>query len=156
MAKEKTEKEGPSKTREGSAGFSDIEKEAMAERAAELKAAARGGKNKADTEAEVLAKIADMAEEDQAIAKRLHELVKANFPELTPKTWYGMPSYFKDGKSIVFFQSASRFKTRYCTLGFNEAAKLDEGHMWPTAYAMTAMTDTEEKRILALIKQALS
>ena len=110
---------------------------------------------KADGEADVLAKIAEMADADRAIAERLHALVKATAPTLSPKTWYGMPAYALDGKIVCFFQPSQKFKTRYCTLGFNDAAKLDDGNMWPTAYALTKWTAADEKKIGALVKRAM-
>lgn len=123
-----------------SSGFSDTEKAAMKERAKELKAEARANKSKAEGEADLLAKIEGMAEPDRSIAKRLHELIKINAPILTPKTWYGMPAYARDGKVVCFFQSGQKFESRYCTLGFNDSAKLDEGSMWPTAFALVTLT----------------
>jgi uncharacterized protein YdhG (YjbR/CyaY superfamily) len=134
-----------------SAGFSVEERAAMKERARELKAE----KSRADGEKDVLAKIAEMEAPDRAMAKRLHAIVKANAPALAPKTWYGMPAYAnQDGKIVCFFQSAQKFGTRYATFGFNDSAKLDEGAMWPVAFALKALTATEEKRIGALVKQA--
>ena len=130
--------------------FSDEEKAAMKERAREQRAAGR----KADGESDVLAKIAEMEESDRAMAERLHAVVKASAPDLTPKTWYGMPAYAKDGKVVCFFQSAQKFKTRYATFGFSDLAKLDEGAMWPTAYALTELTAADEERIAALVKRA--
>jgi hypothetical protein len=133
-------------------GFTAEEKAAMKERAQELKAA----KSKADGEGAVLAKIAEMAEPDRSMASRLHELIKACAPDLSPKTWYGMPAYAtKDGKVVCFFQSAQKFNTRYATLGFSDAAKLDEGAMWPVAFALKALTPAEEARITTLIKKAV-
>lgn len=123
----------------------------MKERARELKAAASG----ADAEAEVLAKIAEMSEPDRGMAERLHSIVKAKAPSLAPKTWYGMPAYAKDGKVVCFFQSGQKFKTRYATFGFSDSAKLDEGEMWPTAFALKKLGDAEEKRIVALIRKAV-
>ena len=130
----------------------------MKERAQELKAEARRGPraNKADGESAVLAKIAEMPEPDRAMAKRLHAIIKASAPALSPKTWYGMPAYAKDGKVVCFFQSAQKFKSRYATLGFNDEAKLDEGAMWPTAFALKELTAAEEVRISALVKKAVS
>jgi uncharacterized protein YdhG (YjbR/CyaY superfamily) len=138
--------------------FSDEEKAAMKERAREQKAAARRGPraDKADGESDVLAKIAEMPEPDRAIAKRLHEIVKASAPALSPKTWYGMPAYARDGKVVCFFTSADKFKTRYATFGFNDDANLDEGTMWPTAFALTKLTPADEARIGALVKKAVS
>ncbi len=124
----------------------------MKQRVKELKAAARGGK--ADEESDVLAKIAEMLPADRAMAKRLHALIKASTPALSPKLWYGMPAYAKDGKLICFFQPAKKFKTRYATFGFSDAAHLDEGAMWPNAYALLEVTPAVEARIAALVKKA--
>jgi uncharacterized protein YdhG (YjbR/CyaY superfamily) len=124
----------------------------MKERAQELKAEARG----ADGEKAVLAKIAEMPKADRDMAKRLHEIVKASAPELSPKTWYGMPAYARDGKVVCFYQSAHRFKSRYGTFGFSDKANLDEGAMWPTSFAVKELTAAEEARIAALVKQAVS
>ncbi|MFI7499533.1 iron chaperone [Streptomyces sp. NPDC049687] len=139
-------------------GFTDEERDAMKERAKELKASARRGtrSSKADGESEVLAKIAEMPEADRALAERLHSLVKAAAPALSPKLWYGMPAYAKAGKVVCFFQSAQKFKTRYATLGFSDQAALDEDTMWPTAYALTRLTPTDEERISTLLKKAVS
>ena len=137
-------------------GFTDDERAAMKERARELKAAARAEKNKADGESDVLAKIAEMPESDRVMAERLHEIVKASAPALSPKTWYGMPAYAKDGKVVCYFTPASKFKSRYATFGFNDAANLDEGGMWPTAFALTKLTAADEKKIGALVKKAVS
>jgi uncharacterized protein YdhG (YjbR/CyaY superfamily) len=126
----------------------------MKERAQELKAEARANKSKADGEAGVLAKIEEMVEPDKSIAKRLHELVKTNVPGLAPKTWYGMPAYSKEGKAVFFFQSGQKYGTRYCTLGFNDAAMLDEGNMWPTSFALVKLTPEIEERIVELVKRA--
>ncbi len=128
----------------------------MKERARELKAEERSNKDKAAGEADVLAVIAEMPHADRVIAERLHELIKAVAPDLAPKTWYGMPAYAKDGKVVCFFQSAGKFKTRYATLGFAETANLDEGAMWPTAFALKQLTDAEADKISALIKRAAS
>ena len=128
----------------------------MKERAQELKAARRGRAGKADGESDVLAKIAEMPEPDRAMAERIHAIVKASAPDLAPKTWYGMPAYAKDGKVVCFFQSAQKFKARYATLGFNDAANLDDGTMWPTAFALTKLTAADEARIAALVKKAAS
>ncbi|MEV4299179.1 iron chaperone [Microbispora rosea] len=136
-------------------GFTEEERDAMKERAKELKTSARRGA-KADTESEVLAKIAEMPESDRVIAERLHAVIKASAPALTPKLWYGMPAYARDGKMICFFQSAAKFKARYATLGFSDAANLDDGAMWPASYALTELTADVEARIAALLKQALS
>ena len=135
-----------------SKGFTDDERAAMKERAQELKAEAR----KADGESALLAKIAEMPEPDRAMAKRLHAIVKANAPALSPKTWYGMPAYAKDDKVVCFFQSADKFKARYATFGFNDTASLDEGAMWPTSFALKELTAAEEARIGALVKKAVS
>ncbi|WP_084963649.1 DUF1801 domain-containing protein [Thermoactinospora rubra] len=139
-------------------GFTDEERSAMKERARELKASTRRGSRaaKADAEGEVLAKIAEMEEADRVIAERLHEIVKANAPALSPTLWYGMPAYAKNGKNVCFFQPAKKFKTRYATLGFNDPANLDEGTMWPTAYALTELTADAEARIAELVKKAAS
>ena len=139
-----------------SKGFTDEERAAMKERAQELKAEARANKNKADGESDVLAKIAEMSEPDRTMAKRLHAIIKARAPALSPKTWYGMPAYANDGKVVCFFQSAQKFKTRYATLGFMHEANLDEGAMWPTAFALKELTAAEEARIGALVKKAVS
>jgi uncharacterized protein YdhG (YjbR/CyaY superfamily) len=139
-------------------GFTDEERAAMKERVQELKAAARRGPraDKADGESAVLAKIAEMREPDRAMAKRLHAIIKASAPALSPKTWYGMPAYAKDGKVVCFFQTAQKFKTRYATFGFSDEANLDEGAMWPVAFALKELTATEEARISALVKKAVS
>ena len=136
--------------------FSDEEKAAMKERAKELKAEARANKNKAEGESDVLAKIAEMPKADRVQADRIHALVKANAPDLAPRTWYGMPAYAKDGKIVCFFTSADKFKSRYATFGFNEDAKLDEGNMWPTSFALTKLTSAEEAKIAKLLKKAVS
>jgi hypothetical protein len=141
-----------------SAGFSDEERAAMKERAQELKASARRGAGaaKADGESDVLAKIAEMPEPDRVMAERLHALIKASAPGLTPRTWYGMPAYARDGNIVCFFQSAHKFKSRYATLGFTDRANLDDGTMWPTYYAVQELTAAVEERISALVKQAVS
>jgi uncharacterized protein YdhG (YjbR/CyaY superfamily) len=141
-----------------SKGFTDEERAAMKERAQELKAQARRGPraDKADGESDVLAKIAEMPQPDRAMAERLHEIVKASAPALSPKTWYGMPAYAKDGKVLCFFQSAQKFNSRYATLGFSDKANLDEGAMWPTSFALKEFTATEEAKISALVKRAVS
>jgi uncharacterized protein YdhG (YjbR/CyaY superfamily) len=138
-----------------SKGFTDEERAAMKERAQELKAEA-GGKDRADGERDVLAKIAAMAEPDRAMAERLHAIVKASAPALSPKTWYGMPAYAKDGKVVCFFQNAQKFKMRYATFGFSDTANLDEGAMWPVAFALKELTAAEEAKIAALVKEAVS
>jgi uncharacterized protein YdhG (YjbR/CyaY superfamily) len=141
-----------------SKGFTDEERAAMKERAQELKAEARRSPraDQADGESDVLAKIAAMPEPDRAMAKRLHAILKASAPALSPKTWYGMPAYAKDGKVVCFFQSAQKFTSRYATFGFSDEANLDEGAMWPTAFALKELTATEEARIVALVKKAVS
>ena len=147
----------PVKKASKSKGFSDAEKAAMRERAEELKSESRRsrGKNKADGEADVLAKIAKMSGEDRAIAERLHALIRASAPALSPKTWYGMPAYAKEGKVVCFFRAAQMFKERYMTVGFSQDAKLDEGNLWPTAFALTKLTAAEEAKISALVKKAV-
>ena len=145
-----------SATGKKSNGFTAEERAAMKERAKELKAEARAKKDKADGESEVLAKIAEMPQADRALAKRIHAIIKATAPALSPKTWYGMPAYAKDGKVVCFFTSADKFKSRYATLGFNDDANLDEGNMWPTSFALKKLTAAEEKRIGALVKKAVS
>jgi len=139
-------------------GFTDEERGAMKERAQELKAAARRGPRaaKADGESDVLAKIAEMPDLDRAIAERLHAVIKASAPALSPRLWYGMPAYARDGKVLCFFQSAQKFKTRYATLGFSDEANLDKGAMWPTAFALTELTAKDEATIGALVKKAVS
>jgi uncharacterized protein YdhG (YjbR/CyaY superfamily) len=143
--------------RKASKGFTDDERAAMRERAREVKSASRRGSRatKADGESDVLAKIAEMPNHDRAIAERLHAIIKASAPGLSPRTWYGMPAYAKDGKVVCFFQSAHKFKTRYATLGFSDKANLDDGGMWPNAFALKELTATEEARISALVKKAL-
>ena len=139
-----------------SKGFSDEERAAMKERAKELKAEARADKDRADGERDLLAKIAEMPETDRAMGERLHAIITASAPDLTPRTWYGMPAYAKDGKVVCYFTPASKFKERYATFGFNATANLDEGTMWPTSFALTKLTAADEKRIGALVKQAVS
>ncbi len=140
-----------------SEGFTDEERAAMKERARELKAEARANKKKAEGESDLLAKIAEMPEPDRAMAERLHEIVKASAPALSPKTWYGMPAYAnKDGKVVCFFQSAQKFNSRYATFSFSDKANLDEGAMWPTSFALKELTAAEEARIGALVKRAVS
>ncbi len=139
-----------------SKGFTAEERAAMKERAKELKAEARANKDKAEGESDVLAKIAEMPESDRAMAERLHAIIKASAPDLSPRTWYGMPAYAKDGKVVCFFQGAQKFKTRYATLGFSDAANLDEGALWPTAFALKELTPAEEATIVALVKKAVS
>ena len=142
-------------TDQASEGFTDEERAAMKERAQELRAEARASKDKAAGERAVLAKIAEMSEPDRTMAERIHEIVKASAPVLSPKTWYGMPAYARDGKVVCFFQSADKFKARYATLGFDDSATLDEGNMWPTSFALKELTDVEEARIMELVKKAV-
>jgi uncharacterized protein YdhG (YjbR/CyaY superfamily) len=139
-------------------GFTEAERAAMKARARELKTEARRGSRagKADGEGDVLAAIAELPEPDRAMAERLHAIIKAGAPALSPKTWYGMPAYAKDGKVVCFFQSAQKFKTRYATFGFSDSANLDEGSLWPVAFALKELTAAEEARILALVKKAVS
>ena len=154
-AKKATQKSAKSTTASNkkSTGFTDEEKAAMKERAQELKAEAR----KADGESTLLAKVAEMPEPDRSMAKRLHEIVKAGAPDLSPKTWYGMPAYAnKDGKVVCFFQSADKFKSRYATVGFSDEANLDDGAMWPTSFALKELTAAAEAKIGALVKKAVS
>ena len=159
MAERKPAKKGPQKsaksttaTNKKSEGFTDEERAAMKERAKEQKAEAQ----KAEGERAVLAKIAEMPEPDRALAERLHAIIKASAPALSPKTWYGMPAYAKDGKVVCFFQSADKFKSRYATLGFSDKANLDEGAMWPTTFALKELTAANEAKIAALVKKAVS
>ena len=137
-------------------GFTAEERAAMRERAKELKAEARANKKKAEGESDLLAKIAEMQEPDRAMAERLHEIVKASAPALTPKTWYGMPAHAKDGKVVCFFQSAQKFDSRYATLGFSDAANLDEGAMWPTSFALKELSAAEEAKIGELVRRAVN
>lgn len=137
-------------------GFTDAERAAMKERAKELKAEARANKDKAAGERDVLAKIAEMPEPDRSMAERLHAIIKASAPALSPKTWYGMPAYAKDGQVVCFFQSAQKFNARYATFGFSDTANLDEGAMWPTSFALKELTAAEEAKISALVKKAVS
>ena len=138
-------------TSAGSTGFTSAEKAAMKERARELKAEAE----KADFEADLLAKISEMPAADRAMAKKIHALIKSTAPDLTPKTWYGMPAYAKNGKVVCFFQSADKFKARYATFGFSDEAKLDEGNMWATSWALKELTPADEARIGALVRKAV-
>ena len=158
--KKATQKSAKSTTasNEKSEGFTDEERAAMKEYLQEKKAAARRGRgaDKADAESGVLATIAAMPEPDRALGERLHAIIKASAPALSPKLWYGMPAYAKDGKVVCFFQSAQKFKTRYATLGFMHEANLDEGAMWPVAFALKELTAAEEARIGALVKKAVS
>ena len=159
-AKKATQKSAMSTTAIGETfkGFTDEERVAMKERFQELKAAARRSPraDKADGESVVLAKIAEMAEPDRSMGERLHAVIKAVAPTLSPRLWYGMPAYAKDGKVVCFFQSAQKFNTRYATLGFSDAANLDEGALWPVAFALKELTAAEEARIGALVKKAVS
>ncbi len=152
-----TQTSATSTTGKASKGFTDEERAAMRERAQEQKAAARRGPRagKADGESDVLAKIAEMPEPDRGMAERLHAIIKASVPALSPRTWYGMPAYAKDGNVVCFFQSAQKFNTRYATLGFSDKANLDEGAMWPTAFALKELTAADEARIGALVKKAV-
>jgi uncharacterized protein YdhG (YjbR/CyaY superfamily) len=161
-AKKGTQKSAKSTTaiEKKSTGFTDEERAAMKERAQELKAEARRSsrakKDKADGESDVLAKIAEMQGRDRAMAKRLHAIIKASAPALSPKTWYGMPAYAKDGKVVCFFQSAQKFNSRYATFGFSDEANLDKGAMWPTSFALKELTAADEAKIGALVKKAVS
>jgi uncharacterized protein YdhG (YjbR/CyaY superfamily) len=147
---------GTTATGKTSAEWTDEERGAMKERARELKAEARASKDRDAGERDVLAKIAEMPEPDRAMAERIHAIVKASAPDLSPKTWYGMPGYAKGGKVVCFFTPAAKFKERYATFGFNADANLDEGTMWPTAFALTKLTAADEERIAALVKKAVS
>jgi uncharacterized protein YdhG (YjbR/CyaY superfamily) len=149
-AKTRTQKSTKSRTGKASKGFTAEERAAMRERARELKA------GKSDGESDLLAKIAEMPQPDRRIAKRLHAILKASAPDLSPRTWYGMPAYAKDDKVVCFFQSAHKFKTRYATFGFSDKANLDQGTMWPTSFALKQLTAVEEKKIVALVKKAVS
>ena len=143
-------------THKTSKGFTNDERAAMKERAKELKAEARGAAARADGERAVLTKIGEMSAPDRDMAERLHDVIQRSAPSLTPRTWYGMPAYAKDGNVVCFFQSAQKFKTRYATFGFNDTANLDEGGMWPVAFALKELTDAEEASIVALVKKAVS
>jgi uncharacterized protein YdhG (YjbR/CyaY superfamily) len=157
-AKKGTQKSAKRTTATGktSKGFTDEERAAMKERAQELKAEARANKSRADGERDVVAKFAEMDGSDRAMAERLHAIVAASAPALSPKTWYGMPEYAKDGKVVCYFQSAEKFKSRYATFGFSDEANLDEGAMWPTSFALKKLTAADEARIGALVKKAVS
>jgi uncharacterized protein YdhG (YjbR/CyaY superfamily) len=159
--KKPAKKDGKAKTKakakaKASATFTDEERAAMKERARELKAASSRGRGtaKADGESDLLAKIAEMPEPDRSLAERVHSVVQRSAPGLAARTWYGMPAYAKDGKVLCFFQSAQKFKTRYATFGFSDQANLDDGAMWPTAFALTELTDADEARLAALVKRA--
>ena len=156
MAERKPARKGTQKSAKQSRGFTDDERAAMKARAQELKAEERASKNRAEGERDLLAAIAAMKEPDRAMAKRLHSIVQASAPDLWPKTWYGMPAYAKDGRVVCFFKSAGKFNSRYATFGFEEAANLDEGAMWPTSFALTELTPADEKKIAALVKKAAS
>jgi uncharacterized protein YdhG (YjbR/CyaY superfamily) len=147
-----------SETDKPSEGFTDEERAAIKERAQEVKATKRraGRAGKADEQSAVLAKIAEMPEPDRVMAERLHALIMASAPVLTPRLWYGMPAYAKDGKVLCFFQGAHKFKSRYATLGFDDSANLDDGDMWPTAFALTGLSASAEENIAALVKKAVS
>ena len=151
-------REGAGAAGNKSAGFTNEERAAMKERLEELKTEARAGQRSgaANGEAAVLAKIAELPQPDRAMAERLHAIIRASAPTLSPRTWYGMPAYAKDGNVICFFQSAQKFKTRYATLGFSDKAALDDGRMWPTAFALKELTAVEEAKIIALIKKAVA
>ena len=153
-AKPRTQRSAKSTTRKASEAFTDEERAAMREHAREVKAAGRAGK--ADGESDVLAKIAEMPEPDRAMAERLHALITASAPDLSPRTWYGMPAYAKDGNVVCFFQSAQKFKSRYATVGFSDKANLDDGAMWPTSFALKKLTAADEARIRALLKKAMA
>jgi uncharacterized protein YdhG (YjbR/CyaY superfamily) len=159
-AKKATQRSGRSTTATDTKfeGFTEEERGAMKERAKELKASPRRGRRagKEDEEGAVLAKIAEMSEPDRAMGERLHAIIKASAPALSPRLWYGMPAYAKDGKVVCFFQNAQKFNSRYATFGFNDTANLDEGAMWPTSFALTELTAAEEARIGALVKKAAS
>ena len=149
-AKKATQQSAKRTAGKASKGFTDEEKAAMRERAREVKA------GKADGESDVLAKIAEMPEPDRVMAERLHALIKAGAPDLSPRTWYGMPAYAKDGKVVCFFRNAGKFKERYAMIGFNDTAQLDQGSMWPVAFALTKLTAADEKKIRAMVKKAVS
>lgn len=136
--------------------WTDDERAAMKERAKEMKAEARADKDRAAGESALLTKIAEMTEPDRSMAERLHAIITASAPDLSPKTWYGMPAYARDGKIVCFFQSAQKFNARYATLGFNDSAHLDEGAMWPTSFALKELTAADEAKIAALVKKAVS
>ena len=150
------ERKSAKKRTQSAKGFTAEERAAMKERVRELKAEARRDKSKADGERDVLAKIAEMPKPDRVLAEQLHAIVKASAPGLSPKTWYGMPAYAKDGKVVCFFQSADKFKARYATFGFSDEANLDAGAMWPTSFALKELTAKDEAKIRALVKKAVS
>ncbi|MEW6210749.1 MAG: DUF1801 domain-containing protein [Acidobacteriota bacterium] len=155
--KKAAQKSARNTTGETIKGFTDEERAAMKERLQEIKASARRGSraDKADGESAVLAKIAEMPEPDRTMGKRLHAIIKASAPALSPRLWYGMPAYARDGKVVCFFQSAQKFNTRYATLGFSDAANLDEGDLWPVAFALKELTAAQEAKIGALVKKAV-
>jgi uncharacterized protein YdhG (YjbR/CyaY superfamily) len=155
-SKMSTQKSSKRTTGKASRGFTAEEQAAMRERAQELRAEARMNKNRAEGEKALFEKIAEMEGADRAMAEKLHDIVTASAPDLLPRTWYGMPAYAKDGKVVCFFQSAQKLKSRYSTLGFSDAANLDEDAMWPTSFALKELTEAEEKRIEALVKKAVS
>jgi uncharacterized protein YdhG (YjbR/CyaY superfamily) len=150
-----TQRSPKSSTSTATKGFTADERAAMKARAQELKAEARATKNKAEGERDLLAAIAEMKGNDRSMATRLHAIITAAAPDLWPKTWYGMPAYAKDGKVVCFFKSAAKFKSRYATFGFDEAANIDQGAMWPTSWALTDLTAADEKKIAALVKKAV-
>ncbi|GAB4109284.1 MAG: DUF1801 domain-containing protein [Acidobacteriota bacterium] len=157
-ANRRSEQPAKGTSRTASGGFTDVERAAMRERARELKAEARRrpGAKQAEGESDVLARIAEMPEPDRRMAERLHAIIKTRAPGLSPRTWYGMPAYAKDGEVVCFFQSAHKFKTRYATLGFTDKAKLDDGDLWPTAFALKELTPAVEERIAGLVTKAVS
>jgi uncharacterized protein YdhG (YjbR/CyaY superfamily) len=155
-SKKGTRKSSEKTAGKASKGFTAEEQAAMRERAKELQAEARTNKKRAEGEKALFEKIAEMEGADRAMAEKLHEIITASAPDLLPKTWYGMPAYAKDGKVVCFFQSAKKFNARYATFGFNDAANLDEGAMWPTSFALSELTEVEEKRIETLVKKAVS
>ena len=156
MAEKQRPKRKTAAASEPTGGFTPEERAAMQERTKELQAARRGARGKkADGEQDVLAKIAEMDEADRTLAEGLHAVVQAHAPELSPKTWYGMPAYARDGKVVVFFQAAKKFGSRYATLGFSDQARLDDGDLWPSAYALTAWSDEIERRVVELVKRAV-
>lgn len=145
----------PATTGAKAPGFTDEEREAMKDRARELKSEARAGKDKVEGERDVLAKIAEMPDRDRRMAERLHAIIRSGAPDLVPRTWYGMPAYARDGKVLCFFQCSSKFGTRYSTLGFSDKARLDAGAMWPVSFALERLTEAEEAAIRALVKKAV-
>jgi uncharacterized protein YdhG (YjbR/CyaY superfamily) len=156
MATKQKSAKSTSASKKPSQVFTDEERAAMKERVKEQKAEARRGADRAEGEQDVLAKLAEMPEPDRAMGKRIHAIIKASAPSLSPKTWYGMPAYEKDGKVVCFFQSADKFKARYATFGFNDSANLDEGAMWPTSFALKKLTAAAEKTIGELVRKAVS